>query len=621
MSVLSLWPLALLITVPGLILLYMLKQNAKEHTISSVTLWQEIYQNMQATTPWEKLRNNLLFYIQLLLILVFILALASPYFRHGNAAHGDLIICIDNSGSMNGMYDDSVKKLDAAKEKALDYVSHYKGDSKVTIASANQDSQILLSGASDRQNIKRVIQDIEPTDTAGNMETTVTLLQSVTSQLSDYEVVLFTDSDVALGTLQATVVDMSPVTDFAKKNLSVDYVSHAVAEDKTADVLAKLTNYSDKKAEGEVNLYLDDELLAIQNYEIEAGESAGIYFDKISAATVEKAIKEARVLRVECNEKDALEQDNTAYDFFTENETDNVLLVTDQNVFLEKSITAGSDINLYKTNSITHLDDTMQYDLYIFDGVVPEEVPKEGNLLYLNPKEGAKLGEDSLFEVEETLKNAWIDVEEHEVTNYLEDYTFGVSKLSAIKKPEWGENFFTSGIYSAGFIGNVGGRCVAVLGFDIHKTDFPLQTEFPIFIYNLMNACLDASVLPVQKIAAGEVLSLNLAPEESAKITAPDGSKEELSMMDALYRDTKKAGVYAVEISAKEGAAEEKFSVAFPFSESSISGKITVTSDKEKKAEGIEAGDITSGMSLRIPCIILLILLMLVEWGVYSKRT
>lgn len=622
MSVLSLWPFALLITVPGLIILYMLKQNAKEHTVSSVMLWQEVYRNIQAATPWEKLRNNLLFYIQLLLILLFILALASPYFKNGGKAHGNLIICIDNSGSMNGMYDDSTKKLDAAKEKAIDYVSHYQGGSMVTVASANQTAQLLLSGSGDRGSIKTAIQDIESTDTAGNMETTVTLLQSVTSQLDDYEVVLFTDSDVNLGSLQAAVVDMSPVTDAAGQNVSVDYVSHAIAADMTADVLARLTNHGSGTAEGEVNLYLDDELLAVQDYEIEAGKSAGIYFDRISAEAVEEAVKNSGILRAECNEKDALEEDNTAYDFFTANETKNVLLVTDQNVFLEKSITAGSDINLYKTNSIAHLDDTMQYDLYIFDGEVPKEVPKEGNLLYLNPKEDAVIGGETVFQVEESLKNAWIDVEEHEVTNYLEDYTFGVSRLSAIKKPEWAQNFFTSGIYSAGFIGDVDGRCVAVLGFDVHKTDFPLQTEFPIFIHNLMRACLGSSVLPAQKVDAGTILPLNLSAGEEALVAAPDKDREKISAAEAMYRDTWKAGLYSVTVTGEnEEEVKEDFSVTFPYSESSVSGKINVTADNGQKAADNGTKDIAAGMSLNIPCIILLMLLMMAEWGIYSKRT
>lgn len=622
MSVLALWPLALLVTVPGLILLYMLKQNAKEHTIPSVTLWQEVYQNMQASTPWERLRNNLLFYIQLLLILLFVLALASPYFKSGGKVHSNLIVCIDNSGSMNGMYDDDMVKLDAAKEKAIDYISHYKGDSMVTVASANQTAQLLLSGSGDRGSIRNAIQNIESTDTAGNMETTVTLLQSVTSQLPDYEVVLFTDSDVSLGSLQATVVDLSPVTDAAGKNVSVDYVSHAVSEDMTADVLAKLTNHGSKTAEGEVNLYLDDRLLAVSGYEIEGGKSAGIYFDKISAKTVEEAMENSGILKVECNERDALWEDNVAYDFFAADESKNVLLVTDQNVFLEKSITAGSDINLYKTNSITHLEDTMKYDLYIFDGEVPEEVPEKGNLLYLNPKEDAGIGGKTIFQVEEILKNAWIDVKEHEVTNYLEDYTFGVSRLSAMKKPEWAQDFFTSGIYSAGFIGDVDGRCVAVLGFDIHKTDFPLQTEFPIFIHNLMRACLGSSVIPAKKTDAGTVLPLNLSAGEEALVIAPDASRKKISASESLYHDTKKAGLYSVTVTREnEEEIKENFSVAFPYSESAISGKITVTSDKGEKAADNGTKDIAGGMSLRIPCIILLMLLVMVEWGVYSKRT
>ena len=43
MTVQNLWPLAFLVLVPVIILLYLLKQKVKDEPFSSTMLWHEIY--------------------------------------------------------------------------------------------------------------------------------------------------------------------------------------------------------------------------------------------------------------------------------------------------------------------------------------------------------------------------------------------------------------------------------------------------------------------------------------------------------------------------------------------------------------------------------------------------
>ena len=64
MGFLSFWPLALLVLVPIIILLYILRQETKTKEFSSSMLWQEVVRNMEATKPWEKLKRNILLFLQ-----------------------------------------------------------------------------------------------------------------------------------------------------------------------------------------------------------------------------------------------------------------------------------------------------------------------------------------------------------------------------------------------------------------------------------------------------------------------------------------------------------------------------------------------------------------------------
>ena len=58
MTVQNMWPLAFCVLIPIIILLYILKQRAKDQTFSSILLWQEIYKNLEARTPFEKLKHK-----------------------------------------------------------------------------------------------------------------------------------------------------------------------------------------------------------------------------------------------------------------------------------------------------------------------------------------------------------------------------------------------------------------------------------------------------------------------------------------------------------------------------------------------------------------------------------
>ena len=92
MKFLYLWPLVFLIVVPVIIIMYMLKQRAKDQPFSSIFLWHELYANHEADTPWEKLKKNILLFLQLLALLLLILALCSPYLLSGGK-QAENVIC------------------------------------------------------------------------------------------------------------------------------------------------------------------------------------------------------------------------------------------------------------------------------------------------------------------------------------------------------------------------------------------------------------------------------------------------------------------------------------------------------------------------------------------------
>ena len=106
-------PLALiggLLAIP-IILLYMLRLRRREVTVSSTFLWQQLLQDQEANTPWQRLRRNLLLLLQLIILALLVFALARPFITVPAVSTGQIAVLLDASASMNA--------TDSARRHAL----------------------------------------------------------------------------------------------------------------------------------------------------------------------------------------------------------------------------------------------------------------------------------------------------------------------------------------------------------------------------------------------------------------------------------------------------------------------------------------------------------------------
>ncbi len=606
MAVQNWWPLVLVLLVPLIILLYMLKQNAREYPFSSGMLWREIYNSIEATKPWDKLKKNILMFLQIITVLFLILALMAPYLKSGGRNYSNVILVIDNSASMQIKYNDDRTRFEEAVRRAEDYVDSLSETTQVTLLTSAQEATIVKSNVTDKSELKKALSELQVTDLAGDAQPASTVVLSMVGQVESYDAIFMTDQPMELGELEAQVVNL--YTDY--QNLSLDYLSYGTEYDEDGNpsltVIAKVTNDTGEDVVTDVDLYGDDTLLTVVPAKIPAGGNQIVYFRDVDFA--------GSVLAAEIHAQDSLAKDNRAYAAMNQSAMKKALLITQDNVFLEKAISTVTWVDLYKTNQVNAISAAEPYDLYIFDGVVPTAQPATGNILYLYPTKGSGI------ECSKMINNQSLEFVESELTDYVAGYSFGAASAKEYVKPDWAQTFISSADGCVGYYGEHEGRRIAVMGFDIHDTDLALQAEFPILVSNLMDYLMVSTMVPEEEFVTGDKVIFNASPNGSdLTITCPNEKTSTLPAAVATnaFTETEEAGIYKVTQTLDQGEKTEHFVVRFPIEQESHN-KETVADENE--TVGTDTKNLSGGRDLRNFIIVLLLLLLGAEWFFYVKQ-
>ena len=589
----SLWPLFLLITIPLLILLYILKRKYKEEVISSTLLWNEVYKNTRANTPWEKLRKNIMLLLQIITLLLLILSLMKPYLNFGGKTYKNIILVLDNTASMSAEYG-SGSRLDEGKRLAKEVLSSTKEDTNTYIISFDGSSNLLQNGEFNKEVSNEIINSISQSYNTGDINETISFIKAIGEGIEeDYEAIIITDKDFSLGDVNGKVVSLAN----SGVNASIDNVSHKFLEDKVR-VIATITNRGTGDYEGDFSLYDGEELISVEALNLKEGENKTLSLDLPSI--------KSETLRGELSRKDMILGDNTYNHVVGKKKVNKILIVTEQNLFLEKAFSSIQNTEVYKTNNVSNLTSSDIYDLYVFDSVTPDVMPSKGSILFINPSS------NEFFNVISGGEGGEAKAVIGEVSKYLEDTTFTAGKYNSIEIPYYGRGFLNIDEEFIGFKGEVDGRKIAALSFDLHNSDFPLKKEFPILMYELGENLISSGMVYKNNYKAGEkIIAKGISLDSSITLTYPNGESEEISSGDEIKEESQ-LGIYKLE------ALEEKelFSVNFP-SEKEGDTKVSNISESENLVSS--KAELKRGLNISPLLIIMAMIVVAFEWIMYKR--
>lgn len=166
------------IAIPSLIILYFLKLRRRDLEVSTTLLWKKAIQDLQANAPFQKLRRNLLLFLQLLALAAVLFAVAQPFIKGQTVRGSRHVLLIDRSASMasidaEGKGSATVSRLEAAKLQALAFVDampegdlffgQNKGDQAMVIA-FDETAEPLQPFTNDKRQLRAAIERITQTD-------------------------------------------------------------------------------------------------------------------------------------------------------------------------------------------------------------------------------------------------------------------------------------------------------------------------------------------------------------------------------------------------------------------------------------------------------------------------
>ncbi len=402
------WQWALLALVPpAIVALYFLKLRRQPLEVPSTYLWKRSIEDMHVNSLWQRLRQNLLMFLQLLLVALAMLALLRPGWEGTKLVGDRFIFMVDNSASMSATdVQEAKNRLEEAKKLVGGMIDQMSSTMTAMIISFADTPQVVQEFTDNRRLLRERLETIGPTVRGTNLRGALELADGLANPSRiplregdrDIDVVepqpatVYIVSDgrfeavkgFSLGNLKAYYV---PIGSMDAKNLAITAFSTRRSESRPEEKQAfvQLANFTKADHKAVVEIELDGVLLDAKELEVPAGETSGVVFPLANAPAGKLTAK----LKYELDtptKRDALAQDDIGYAAINDAKPGRVLVVTPGNVALQVALAtqrAGRLANIqFKTPDVLTTEEYKReaniaaYDLIIFDQCAPAGMPR-----------------------------------------------------------------------------------------------------------------------------------------------------------------------------------------------------------------------------------------------------
>ena len=610
----------LAIALPVL-LLYMLRLRRREQVISSTFLWRQVVQDTEANTPWQRLRRNLLLFLQLLILLLMALALARPFITVPTVSAGKIALLVDASASMTANDINGQTRFEAAVGQALGIVNNMNPQDRISLIRVGETAEPLTSYTDDKAELRLALNSMNAGHGRADWDTALTLASAGAAGAENFSIVMISDGGIGQATsLPANIPQpiYVPVGE-SGDNVAITALAVRALAGQAPQLFAQVTNYGDAAVDISLVIRLDDVLRLSRSGTIPPRSQLPIPFDE---PVTEAFNTLSASLTFDSDVQDFLALDNRAWTVRSEVNARRIFYVSEgSNLFVEQVLRSMTGVQTFRGNANTKQLPGEQFDLYVFNSWLPNRLP-DGDMLIINPPNSTPL-----FAVGRMIETA-SDIEiagESPITDFVDLDEMSLLQFREVTA-DWAAPLIRADGGDILLVGEVNARQIVILPFDVRDSNLPLLIAYPILMANLLDwfSPADIAALP-DGLSVGD--SLVIQPPllaDGIRITLPTGEVRDLPVNGStlVFTDTGQLGLYRLEIlQAGEVTQSQHFAVNL---------FATGESDIEPVAEGALAlggglieveTDTQLGLQEFWSILVLLALLALsIEWFAYHQR-
>jgi len=609
--------LGLGILIPILILLYLLKVRRLEYPVSSTLLWQDLLRDLAAHEPWQRLHWSVLLVTQILIVGLVVLALARPFFvvQAQEAVHAVLVL--DASASMQAT-DVEPSRFEVARRAARQTLRDLGEGSVATIVLAKSQPEVLAPATDDRQSLERAIDAAEVSFGPADIQQALVLATTLGPERGRLRVYLFTDG--AFGELKG--FDAEGI-DIRLVSVGVDGENQAITglaarpdpqNARRFQLFTRVRNYGDQPARTTFSLQVDGQLSESRQIDLPPGEAQEFMFSDLPLG--------AKAVEAHLAGSDHFPLDNAAYAVLDVRRSSEILLVSQGNLFLEKVLGLLPNSEVFRVAPRRYFSiDADRYDVVVFDGFLPDSMPR-GSALVINPPES------SLFTIDGELRRPRIRHWERDdpVLQFVDLRDVAIARAQRIAPPGWARTLIESDDAPLLLAGEHDGQRTVIMPFDIRQSNLPLSAAFPIMMANILGYLEPGGQAAQRDLHPGDAITIAPLPQaEDLVIRRPSGPPKTIHVegQPITFADTGEPGLYGVsQRAAGQTILEELFAVnASDEQESDIRPRTVLLGNGRPLQAGTQADLVPVNREIWLWLAPLALGLLLFEWFWFHRRS
>lgn len=543
--------------LPLIVLMYLLRLKRQKVVLSSILLWRKSLQDLQANAPFQKLRNNLLLWLQLLVAAMLVLGLARPMMNLAGMRGQSFIALVDTSASMKAM-EGGQARIDQARDALMTMIDDLGKGDEMMIVAFDREARVVQTFTDDKSRLKMAANAIEARDststigdalilarTASEARSTPIVMEGGETAQGESNVEVVVLSDGAIGDLDRTPEDLPPVryVPIGQPGANVGIVNVDLREtferESDRQILATIENFGASPVETILEFHLNGELLDAKEVRAEPGAASAVIFSNLmdKSGSVELRLRAA----------DKLDVDNVAFGTLAKPAPTRILLVADNNFFLERMLAANPDFEVYLATPGQYSGGG-DYDVVIFDNFTPPQLPP-GRYLMFN----ALPPLDDFTQEDEALASpAIIDWNRvHPLARYVNFESINIRQAMHVNIPSWAHVLAEGELSPLIYAFERDQRQVVAVAFDIYQTDWPLRVSFPIFVANTLNwLARSGEVGEAFSLPVGSTVPFTAESGQTRfEVKSPSGEERTLELQEGdtgYYAQTDEIGFYHV---------------------------------------------------------------------------